>query len=64
MSRYFVLLETQRGGLVPLRDPLRSEEDTTMPTFDTYQQAREAALDTVFGEAFGFRIFDLHQDEV
>ena len=61
MSRYFVLLETQRGGLVPLS---RSEEDTTMPTFDTYRQAREAALDTVFGEVFGFRIFDLHQDEV
>lgn len=56
MNRYIVLLETPKGKLVPMRSD--DQTDDTLPEFSSQREARKAALDSIFGREFGFRVYD------
>ncbi|MGR5448745.1 hypothetical protein ACP3V3_02930 [Vibrio sp. PNB22_3_1] len=48
---YFVMLATQNGSFTPMMD------DDEIAKFPSVYKARNAAKQTVLGEAFGFQIF-------
>ncbi len=50
---YFVMLNTQSGGMTPLVEGY----DDGLATFDTLDEAKAAGNDNLLGEAFGFEVF-------
>lgn len=52
-KEFFVMLNTQNGGITPLV----SGEREDLATFDTVEEAEEAAKSSSFGDAFGFEVF-------
>lgn len=51
MKDYFVMLNTQGGGITPLM------EDDEIATFETPSDAKTAGKDNMLGAHFGFEVF-------
>lgn len=51
MKDYFVMLNTQGGGITPLMS------DEEIATFETTSEARAAGKDNLLGAHFGFEVF-------
>lgn len=49
---YFVMLNCQRVGITPMVN-----EHWEVAMFESFEEAKEAAKDTLLGEAFGFEVF-------
>lgn len=52
---YFVMLTTQTGSYTPLMAAGLDE----IAKFKTVEEARKAAKNSVFGEVYGYAIFDI-----
>jgi len=51
-KEFFVMLNTQDGGITPLVD---DKED--LATFDTVEEATKGAKSSILGDAFGYEVF-------
>jgi hypothetical protein len=51
MKDYFVMLNTQNGGITPLMS------DEEIATFDTPGEAKDAGKENMLGAHFGFEVF-------
>lgn len=59
-GRFFVMLNTQSGGFIPLmRCTNIATNEAEFATFDNHDDAREGALESVLGEKFGFEVFEM-----
>jgi len=57
---FFVMLNTQTGGYTPLM--LCTDiamDETVLAKFETKEQAKKGALDSVLGKTFGYEIFEM-----
>jgi hypothetical protein len=52
MKDYFVMLNTQNGGITPLM-----AADDEIATFETPSEAKAAGKDNLLGAHFGFEVF-------
>ena len=50
---FFVMLNHQNGGIVPMTD-----KEGDLVTYDSEEDARQAANTTILGEAFGYEVFE------
>ncbi len=56
---FFVMLHTQNGGITPLT--LCTEDSPTegvLATFDSEEDAREFAENSLLGDMFGYEVFE------
>lgn len=53
MENYFVMLNTQTGGIAPLVE----DDSEEICTFETAQEAIEVAEKNILGANFGFEVF-------
>lgn len=51
---FFVILNTQCGGIAPMTDA----ETDELATYETKEAADDAARNCVLGDAFGFEVFE------
>ena len=51
MKDYFVMLNTQNGGIAPMM------EDDEIATYETPSEAKEAGNGNLLGAHFGFEVF-------
>lgn len=57
---FFVMLTTQEGSYTPLQTCTNITEcEAEFARFETRIKAREAALDSVLGDMYGYEIFEI-----
>lgn len=55
---YFVILNCPNGGISPM-----VQEDGELATYDSYDDAAEAAEDNMLGNHFGYEVFQTGMGE-
>jgi hypothetical protein len=61
---FFVMLTTQKGGYTPLELCTSIADDTSeLAKFETKEDARSGALESVLGEQFGYEVFEIGTGE-